>query len=92
MSKKLTIELPDELVTYAEGKVAAGEYGTFDEAIAAGVSTLRSEDEAIDRWVKDEVLPSYRQWISDRKPTRSSDEVFDALETRIRERAARKVS
>ena len=92
MSKKLTIELPDELVTYARAKVAAGDYGTVDEAIAAGVSNLRDEDAMIDRWVKEEVMPSYEQWVADGKPTRSSEEVFDALEARIRKRAARKAS
>lgn len=92
MSKKLTIELPDELVTYAEAKVASGDYRTFDEAVAAGISNLRDEDAMIDRWVKEEVMPSYDQWVADGKPTRSSDDVFDALEARIKERAARKAS
>jgi antitoxin ParD1/3/4 len=92
MSKKLTIELPDELVAYAKAKVAAGDYGTVDEAIAAGVSNLRDEDAMIDRWVKEEVMPSYEQWVADGKPTRSSEDVFDALEERIKKRAARKAS
>jgi antitoxin ParD1/3/4 len=92
MSKKLTIELPEELANYASAKVTAGEYASLDEAVAAGMRELKDNDDFIDRWVREEVIPSYEKWVADGKPTRSSDEVFADLEARIRERAARKAS
>lgn len=92
MSKKLTVELPEDLLAFAAAKVAAGEFASLDEAVAAGVRNLQAEDAAIDRWVREEVVPSYEQWVADGKPTRSSDEVFADLEARIRSRASRRVS
>lgn len=92
MSKKLTVELPDELATYAQAKVASGEYGSIDEAVADGVRKLRERDTAIDRWVNEEVIPSYDQWVADGKPVLDEDEVFASVEAAIEEAARRKAS
>lgn len=88
----MTIELSDELASFAQAKVAAGEYASLDEAVAAGVRNLQDHDAMIERWFREEVIPSYDQWIADGKPTRSSDEVFRDLEVRIKARTARKAS
>lgn len=92
MSKKLVIELPDDLVTFAEAKVSAGEYGSLDEAVAAGVRNLHDHDQMIERWVREEVVPSYDKWVADGKPTLSEEEVFAAVEAGIVEAARRKAS
>lgn len=92
MSKKLTIELPDELATYAQAKVALGEYVSIDEAVAAGVRNLKDHDAAIDRWVKEEVIPSYNQWVADGKPVLTEDEVSASVEAAIAEATQRKAS
>jgi len=92
MSKKLTIELSDDLATFAEAKVAAGEYGSVDEAVADGVQRLKDYDALIDRWLKEEVIPSYEQWLADGKPTLTEDEVFASVEAAIEEAAQRKAS
>lgn len=92
MTKRVTIDLPDDLLSFAEAKVAAGEYASLDAAVSAGVQGLRREDEQIDRWVREEVLPSFHQWVADGKPTRSSDDVYGDLEARIRAKAALKAA
>ena len=92
MSKKLTVELPEDLLAFATAKVAAGEFASLDEAVAAGVRNLQTEDAAIDRWVKDEVIPSYEQWVADGKPLFTEDEVSASVERAIEEAARRKAS
>ena len=92
MTKRVTIDLPDDLVSFAEAKVAAGEYVSLDAAVAAGVQGLQQEDQQVDGWVREEVVPSFHQWVADGKPTRSSDEVFADLEARIRAQAAFKAA
>lgn len=92
MSKKLTVELPDDLLGFAEAKVAAGDYASMDEAVAVGMRKLQTEDAAIDRWVTEEVIPSYHQWVADGKPTLSEHEVIVSVEAAIQEAARRKAS
>lgn len=90
MSKKLTIEISDDLANFAQAKVAAGDYASVDEAVAAGVRNLQEHDAMIDRWLRDEVMPTYERWKAGLEKTYTADEVFDKLENRIRERGARK--
>jgi len=92
MSKKLTVELPEDLVAFAAAKVAAGEFASLDEAVAAGVRNLQAEDAAIERWVKEEVIPSYEQWVADGKPVLTEDEVSASVERAIEEAVRRKAS
>lgn len=91
MSKTVTVQIPDDLAEFAQAKVAAGEFASVDEAIAAGVQALRSHDALIDRWVREEVLPSYERWVAEGKPVLTEDEVDAAVEAAIVE-SARKAS
>lgn len=92
MSKRVTIEIPDDLAEFAEAKVSAGEFASVDEAIAAGVQSLKDHDAMIDRWIKEEVIPSYEKWVADGKPVLTEDEVFASVEAAIEEAARRKAS
>lgn len=92
MSKRVSIEIPDDLAEFAEAKVSAGEFASVDEAIAAGVQSLKDHDAMIDRWIKEEVIPSYEKWVADGKPVLTEDEVFASVEAAIEEAARRKAS
>ena len=92
MSEKRTIELSPEQASFIDAKIAAGEFESPEQAVAAGIQNLQDHDAMIERWLQDEVIPSYDRWVADGKPTRSADEVFSDIEKRIRTRAARKAS
>lgn len=92
MSKKLTIELSDELASFAQAKVAAGEYISMDEAVAAGVRNLQEQDAMIDRWVKEEVIPTYDRWKAGLEKTFSEEETFARVRAHIKSAAAQKAS
>ena len=92
MSKKLTIELPEELANYASAKVTAGEYASLDDAVAAGMRKLKDHDDFIDRWVREEVIPSYEKWLADGKPVLTEEEVSDSVEAAIEAAEQRKAS
>ena len=86
MTVKREFELSEEDAAFIDDRADA-EKAKASEVIGSAIKMLREEEAAIDRWVKEEVLPSYRQWVADGKPTRSSDEVFADLEARIRRNA-----
>ena len=83
MSKKLTIELPDDLASYADAKVTAGEFASLDDAVSAAMRGLKDHDDFIDRWVREEVIPSYDKWVADGRPVFTEDEVSEAVEAAI---------
>ena len=92
MNRKLTVKLPEDLIAFATAKVAAGEFASMDEAVAAGMRNLQAEDAALDRWVEEEVVPSYEQWVVDGRPVLTEEEVSASVERAIEEAARRKAS
>lgn len=56
---KRTISLPSGQSAYIDAKVRAGEYASASEVIHAGVRALRERDEAVERWLQNEVAPVY---------------------------------
>jgi antitoxin ParD1/3/4 len=92
MSKKLTIELSDELATFAQAKVTAGEYESLDEAIAAGVRNLQDHDAVIEQWIREKVIPAYDEWLKNPDDVLTADEVFDSINAELDAIEAKKAS
>ena len=80
MTNRVTIDLPEDLVRFAEAKVAAGEYASLDAAIAAGVQGLQQADAQLERLLRDEVAPDYDAWLANPDDVLTEDEVFDELD------------
>ena len=56
-SDKRTISLPPEQARYIDALVASGAYATASEVVRAGLRALRERDAAVERWLRDEVVP-----------------------------------
>ena len=83
MTKRVTIDLPEDLVRFAEAKVAAGEYASLDAAIAAGVQGLQQADAQLERLLRNEVAPDHDAWLANPDNVLTEDEVFDELEAEL---------
>jgi len=55
----LSITLPNEMADAVRAKVASGEYATESEVIRDGLRALLARDQAIERWLRDEVGAAY---------------------------------
>ena len=56
-SDKRTISLPPEQARYIDALVASGAYATASEVVRAGLRALQERDAAVERWLRDEVVP-----------------------------------
>ena len=83
MTNRVTIDLPEDLVLFAEAKVAAGEYASLDAAVAAGVNGLMQEAVRFERLLRDEVAPDYDAWWANPDDVLTEDEVFDELDAEL---------
>jgi antitoxin ParD1/3/4 len=77
--KTRTISLPEADAAFLQKKVASGEYGSESEVIEAGLDALRERDEVIERWLVEEVAPTYDAAMADPGRLRSSEQVDDEL-------------
>jgi antitoxin ParD1/3/4 len=76
---KRTFSLPDEQARLIDKLVASGTYASGSEVIRAGLRALQERDAAVDRWLKDEVVPVYDAMKADPKRAIPAAEVFAAL-------------
>ena len=78
--EKRTISLPAEQSQYIDSLVASGGYASASEVVRAGLRALQERDAAVDRWLRDEVVPVYDAMQVDPGRGRSSDQVADRLQ------------
>lgn len=64
-SEKRTFSLPPEQASFIDSLVASGTYATGSEVIRAGLRALQERDAAIERWLREEVVPVYDAMIAD---------------------------
>ena len=56
---KRTVSVSAEHAAYIEAQVASGAYATASEVVREGLRALQARDPAIERWLREEVAPTY---------------------------------
>ncbi|HUQ37974.1 MAG TPA: type II toxin-antitoxin system ParD family antitoxin [Aestuariivirga sp.] len=88
--EKRTISLPSEHATFIDAKVASGDYASASEVVRAGLRALQERDEAVERWLRDEVAPAYDKMKADSKRGVSAKKVFADIRARHASRSKAK--
>ena len=78
-TKSLSITLPHEMALMVKSKVASGEYATESEVIRDGLRVLAARDLAVEKWLKDEVVPTYDAIAAEPGSALSADEAWATL-------------
>jgi antitoxin ParD1/3/4 len=91
--EKRTISLPAEQAGYIDSQVATGTYASASEVVRAGLRALQERDEAVGRWLRDEIAPVYDAMIADPARSMPADKIFGALRAHhaARLKAAREI-
>ncbi|WP_298955687.1 type II toxin-antitoxin system ParD family antitoxin [uncultured Methylobacterium sp.] len=87
--EKRTISLPSEHAAFIDAKVASGDYASASEVVRAGLRALKERDEAVERWLKDEVAPTYDAMAADPSRGIPAESVFAEIRARHSERLRR---
>ena len=88
--EKRTISLPSEHATFIDAKVASGAYASASEVVRAGLRALQERDEAVERWLRDEVAPAYDKMKTDPKRGVPAEKVFRDIRARHASRSKAK--
>jgi antitoxin ParD1/3/4 len=62
---KRTFSLPAEQAAYIDAKVESGAYASSSEVIRAGLRVLQERDALFERWLREEVVPTYEATKAD---------------------------
>ena len=85
-AEKRTITLEAEHIDFIDAKVAAGAYGSASEVVQAGLEALQDRDAAIERWLREEVVPTYERMKADPSSAIPAEQVFAELRAHHQER------
>jgi putative addiction module CopG family antidote len=91
-TRRMEIELPEELAESVSAQVASGRFANESEAVASALMLLRDrdaeeDDPELDAWLRGEVVPRYEEWKAGGGKGLTVDEVRASL---ARRRAARR--
>ena len=78
-SHKRSFSLPAEQARYIDNLVASGSYATSSEVIRAGLRALQERDAAVERWLRDQVVPVAAAMQTDPGRAISADQVFGEI-------------
>ena len=81
-SEKRTISLPAEQAAYVDEMVRSGTYASASEVVRAGLRALQERDEAVERWLREEVAPVYDAMEADPASGLSAESVFAQIRSR----------
>lgn len=81
---KRTFSLTEEQAAFIDAKVEGGKFASGSEVVRAGIRSMQEDDEATERWVKEEVLPAIEEYERDPSTARPADEVFGEILEELR--------
>jgi antitoxin ParD1/3/4 len=78
-TQSLSITLPHEMAQMVKAKVTSGEYATESEVIRDGLRTLAARDAAVEKWLREEVVPTLEANKADPSRLVSAEEAWKQL-------------
>jgi antitoxin ParD1/3/4 len=89
-TQALSITLPHDMAQMVKDKVASGEYASESEVIRDGLRTLAARDAMVEKWLREEVAPTYDRVMADPEgETIPAEEVFAGIRARHAARKAK---
>ncbi len=77
--EKRSFTIPLEQASYIDRLVASGSYASASEVVRAGLRALQERDLAVERWLREEVAPTYDAMQADPSRGIPVDEVASTL-------------
>lgn len=78
-TQQLSITLPKEMADAVKDKVRSGEYATESEVIRDGLRALLARDQAVEKWLRDTVVPAAEALRADPGRALTADQVREHL-------------
>jgi putative addiction module CopG family antidote len=82
-TQSLSITLPHDMAQMVKAKVASGEYASESEVIRDGLRSLAARDAAVEKWLREEVAPTYDAMMRDPSQLVDADTAWATITAHI---------
>lgn len=83
---KRTFSLSEEQSEFIDAQVEKGGYASASEVVRAGIRALQERDAVIEKWLREEVVPTVDRMIADPSRGIPAEEVFARIQAKHAER------
>jgi putative addiction module CopG family antidote len=81
-TQQFSITLPHDMADLVERKIQSGAYASVSEVVRDGVRALMERDAAIERWLREEVVPGHAEYLADPSKATPSEDVLSRIKAR----------
>jgi antitoxin ParD1/3/4 len=78
-TQQFKITLPLDMAEVVELKIKSGAYASVSDLMRDGLSALLERDAAIERWLREEVVPGHEEYIADPSKGVPAESVLDRI-------------
>jgi len=82
-TQQMSITLPLEMANRIKQRVSNGDYASESEVIREGLRALQERENAVEHWLRTEVVATYDSYKTDPSRIRPLDEAWKRLEARM---------
>jgi len=78
-TQQFSITLPNDMASAVAQKITSGRYASVSEVMRDGLRALMERDAAIDRWLREEVVPGHQDYLADPSKAVPADQIMERL-------------
>ena len=79
MGKNTSVVIGEAQEAFIRAQIKKGRYASVSEAVRSALDALAERDEAVERWLREEVAPAYDAFLADPDSAVPLDEAFAGL-------------
>jgi putative addiction module CopG family antidote len=83
-TQQFSITLPHDMAELVERKIRSGAYASVSEVMRDGVRALMERDVAIERWLREEVVPGHAEYLANPSKAVPAEELLGSIKARRR--------
>ena len=81
-TQQFSITLPLDMAAAVERKVRSGRYASVSDVMREGVRALLDQEDALERWLREEVVAGHREHLADPSKAVPADDILDRIKAR----------
>ncbi|ESQ86727.1 ribbon-helix-helix domain-containing protein [Asticcacaulis benevestitus] len=87
-TQQFSITLPNEMAAAVVDKINSGAYASVSEVMRDGMRALIERDAAVDKWLREKVIPGHEEYLADPSKGVPADQIMARLIARRRQETA----